>query len=109
MSTIDSITLWKNRIASRESSGLKVSEWCANNNISRHVYYYWHRKVTVQSFIGKEKFVEVPIKSALNSSAALQTEKSELMIKWKDISITVTDSNSVNLAAELLCRLEKSC
>jgi len=37
----DSITLWKQRIEGRKASGLKVDEWCNQNQISRHAYYYY--------------------------------------------------------------------
>lgn len=36
---------WTAIIQERISSGKKVNEWCAENNISRDSYYYWLRKV----------------------------------------------------------------
>lgn len=45
MSKTDSITLWRSRIQSRKLSGLKVNDWCKQNSISRHAYYYWYRKL----------------------------------------------------------------
>jgi len=36
---------WEKLIADCQSSGLKVDDWCIKNNISRHAYYYWLRKI----------------------------------------------------------------
>lgn len=33
----------------------------------------------------------------------------ELLIVWKDSSITVTDQHAIPMATELLSRLEKEC
>jgi len=36
---------WEKLIAQCQSSGLKVDDWCMENKISRHAYYYWLRKI----------------------------------------------------------------
>ncbi len=36
---------WAAIIRERINSGKQVKEWCAENNISRHKYFYWLRKV----------------------------------------------------------------
>lgn len=36
---------WEKLIADCQSSGLKVDEWCEENHVSRHAYYYWLRKI----------------------------------------------------------------
>jgi len=36
---------WEKLILDCQSSGLKIDDWCKENNISRHAYYYWLRKV----------------------------------------------------------------
>ena len=40
---------WEKLITDRQNSGLKVDEWCEQNNISRHAYYYWLRKIRKQA------------------------------------------------------------
>lgn len=42
---------WVSRIKEQKSSGLSVSEWCRQNNISRDKYFYWKRQL-------KEEVVE---------------------------------------------------
>jgi len=36
---------WERLIADCQNSGLKVDDWCLKNNVSRHAYYYWLRKI----------------------------------------------------------------
>jgi hypothetical protein len=36
-------------------------------------------------------------------------ERSEILIVWKDFSISVTDQHETTMVAELLIRLEKQC
>lgn len=36
---------WEKLIADCQNSGLKVDDWCLKNNVSRHAYYYWLRKI----------------------------------------------------------------
>ena len=32
-------------IRSYKESGMKLSDWLSSNNISKHKYYYWRRKL----------------------------------------------------------------
>ena len=34
---------WATRLADQKASGLSVSEWCRQNNLSQHKYFYWKR------------------------------------------------------------------
>lgn len=36
---------WEKLITDYQSSSLKVDDWCVQNHISRHAYYYWLRKI----------------------------------------------------------------
>lgn len=40
---------WEKLIAECQSSGLQVDEWCEKNQISRHAYYYWLRKIRLKA------------------------------------------------------------
>lgn len=37
------MTEWAARFADQKASGLKVRDWCMQNNISQDSYYYWKR------------------------------------------------------------------
>ena len=108
MNKTDSITLWKNRIQDRKLSGLKVNDWCKQNDISRHAYYYWYRKLKHIKEEQDHVFAEVLREPAPMIPAEKVTD-SKLLIVWKDFSITVTNPNAIPMAAELLYRLEKQC
>lgn len=106
--SIDSINLWKQRIKNRKSSGLKVDDWCNQNHISRHTYYYWYRKL--KDMEAEQK--SVPVFAEVMEDAKKQKNSSDISginITWKEISITVTDPKSIKLAADLLRCLCEQC
>jgi hypothetical protein len=108
MSKTDSITLWRSRIQSRNLSGLKVNDWCKQNSISRYAYYYWFRKLKDIDEEQGDAFAEV----SLEPATMIPVEKvagPEILIAWKDFSISVTDQHAIPMAVELLSRLEKQC
>ncbi|HCM12868.1 MAG TPA: hypothetical protein DHW85_06795 [Lachnospiraceae bacterium] len=108
MSKTDSITLWRSRIQSRKLSGLKVNDWCEQNSISRHAYYYWYRKLKDIKKEQGDVFAEVMLEPA-SMIPIEKTAKPEILITWKDFSISITDQHAIPMAAELLSRLEKQC
>ncbi len=108
MSKTDSITLWRSRIQSRKLSGLKVNDWCEQNSISRHAYYYWYRKLKDIKEGQGDVLAEVMMELA-SMIPIEKTAKPEISIKWKDFSISITDQHAIPMAAELLSRLEKQC
>lgn len=101
------ISLWQERIADKKASGLKLEEWCAQNQLTTHSYYYWRRKILDLNGDGGDAplFVEIPTDTADDQKVAFGTVR----IEWKELSIHVTDMQSVDLAAELLARLQKLC
>ena len=36
---------WAKLVQECQSSGMKISDWCDANGVTRHAYYYWLRKV----------------------------------------------------------------
>lgn len=100
-------SLWQQRIADKKTSGLKLDEWCAKNQLTKHAYYYWKRKLSdlETSRLEASRFVEVPSQSTVHSESVPAT----MVIQWKELSIHVSDSHSMNLAAQLLEKLQKLC
>ena len=39
---------WASRIKEQKSSGLSVSEWCRQNNLSKDKYFYWKRQLKTE-------------------------------------------------------------
>ena len=56
---------WAEIIKSCKSSGMQVSEWLKQNNISKDQYYYWQRKLKdacLESLQAEQStFVELPV------------------------------------------------
>lgn len=42
--------MWINQIQECRTSSQRVSDWCADNNISIKSYYYWMRKIKSEAF-----------------------------------------------------------
>jgi len=113
MNTSAAMTLWKRRIDDCKNSGVKVTEWCSENDVSRHAYYYWHRKIKEYEaeLVNKGNdplFAEIVTEDILNVYTNVPVTK-ELTVTWKECSITVPDMKSVVMAAELMNRLDRLC
>ncbi|MDD3417922.1 MAG: hypothetical protein PHY47_28685 [Lachnospiraceae bacterium] len=108
MSNTNSITLWRNRIQNRKLSGLKVNDWCEQNSISRYAYYYWFRKLKDTREGQDEVFAEVSLEP-VPILPVEKVERPEILIVWKDFSISVSDQHAIPMVAELISRLEKQC
>lgn len=103
-----SLELWKQRIADRKASGLKVSDWCDKNNLTKHAYYYWMKRMKEdiqRSDAPMPVFVEVEPEHASQEKGV----KSGLQITWHDINLTVSDTGTAKLAAEFIKQLQNLC
>lgn len=36
---------WSSRFADHKASGLSVTQWCKENNLSQYKYFYWKRQL----------------------------------------------------------------
>ena len=55
------LSQWRALIQECMSSGLKVKDWCMQNNISKDTYYYWLKKLREAACDSIEtNFVRVP-------------------------------------------------
>lgn len=88
-----SLELWKQRIADKKASGLKVADWCDKNNLTKHAYYYWmkHVKADIQKSMFQYLFLL------------------KLNLNIHDIHLTVSDSKTAKLAAEFISQLQSLC
>ena len=103
-----SLELWKQRIADRKASGLNVTDWCDKNNLTKHAYYYWMKRInadTQKSGASISVFAEVEPEH----TSPEKVVKSGLQITWHDINLTVSDSGTAKLAAEFIKQLQNLC
>lgn len=103
-----SLELWKQRIADKNASGLNVIDWCEKNNLTKHAYYYWMKRV--QDNIRKtDAPIQVFVEVEPEQSPPLKVVKSSLQIAWQDVYLTVSDSDTAKLAAEFISQLHSLC
>lgn len=100
------ITKWTALLNDHASSGLRVADWCQENNISIHAYYYWKRIIKqeyVKSIlpdivpIGSASSepisnpVSYPAAPALNSHNLCNPSPEDAQLKTESISVSVGD------------------
>jgi len=103
-----SLEIWKQRIADKKASGLNVTDWCYKNNLSKHAFYYWMKRVKVDI---QKSDVSLPVFAEVEPEhiSPEKVVKSGLQITWHDINLTVSDSDTAKLAAEFISRLQNLC
>ena len=102
------LELWKQRIADKKASGLNVTNWCGKNNLTKHTYYYWMKRVKAdiqKSDVSMPVFAEVEPEY----TSPKKDMKSGLHITLQDINFTISDSGTAKLAAEFIKQLQNLC
>lgn len=99
---------WKQRIEAQKSSGLSVINWCNKNNLSKHAYYYWKKRIASNA---KKAISSTPVFVEISTPCTVPAPmvKADLHIAWKDINFTINDAGTAKLAAEFISRLRSLC
>ena len=100
-STTKDQLLWEQRINERAKSGMSVSEWCKNNEISKTKYHYWNHKIKNKQRPDNEMaFAEItPILSNADQAIPNQDKSEDFQIFFKSIQVTVPSNfNQTSLA-----------
>ena len=72
---------WTAIIQDRQTSGLKVDDYCSEHNISRNAYYYWLRKVKAAAIENSgNRFAEV------NPSFLKNASRWPITVSWFRLS-----------------------
>ena len=73
---------WADIIKSCKSSGMMVSEWLKQNNVSKDQYYYWQRKLKDACLESLQKeqvsFVELPVEASSGCTNKPVTKKTTI-------------------------------
>ena len=101
--------LWKQRLEDIKQSDLTVDEWCNQNQISKHAYYYWRKKI-LDSMNHDNKntcFAEIThlMEASHNNSGATDG----LVINNRYCSLTIHNENEAVLAAVFIKELGEEC
>jgi transposase-like protein len=51
---------WKDRISQQQQSGLSIKQWCSQNQIKPHIFYYWKKRLSYKNAsISHSSFTEL--------------------------------------------------
>ena len=68
---------WGDVIREQSASGLSIKDWCSENNISKHTYFYWKRKLKEECLDSKlPEIVKLQISTGSESSTTPTTSTS---------------------------------
>ncbi len=118
---------WASRFAEQKASRLTVADWCLQNNISKHSYFYWKRRLKDEAV--SQALPEIvplavpPVPLSVNNSQVLTPVKDQsrksctscascttsetdscVRIHMHDITLELGPSAS----EELICRIIKA-
>jgi len=104
---------WEKLIVNCRRSGLKVDEWCEENQVSRHAYYYWLRKIRKKAFNSI-----VPKAEEQNTSVTFakvevpppcRSDNVEVVIHLPYATIEVLNGSSQQTVESVLLALKNIC
>jgi transposase-like protein len=103
---------WEKLINDRQNSGLQLDEWCEKNQISRHAYYYWLRKIrkkACQSILPAISKQNTPVSFAKVELQAQQSSAAAITIQFQSATIEVRDGTSPQTIETVLRVLKEIC
>lgn len=99
--TAENLVLWERRIMERVHAGMTIEDWCNKNEISRHQYHYWNKRVHKKQKAGEEiGFTDISsILSPKSTAGQNPRSTSDFRISFKGIQVTIPETfNPVALA-----------
>lgn len=108
------IQQWKGIFQAKQNSSLSVDEFCKENGISHHAYYYWLRIVRESIIEGMppagQQIIEVPPAAmslpedtaTASPSEPRETGNSFLIVEKNGFHVSVTEETSVSLLTKTL-------
>lgn len=103
---------WEKLIVDRQKSGLQVDEWCEKNQISRHAYYYWLRKIrrkACESILPAISKQSTPVSFAKFELQQHQSSSAAITIQYQSAIIEVRDGTSPQTIEAVLRVLKDIC
>lgn len=101
----EKVARWTERLQTRQTSGLTVEEWCMQNQVTKHTYYYWKRRIKRLQETNEDiesNLVFAEIHRAVPSASGLQ-------VAWRDLNLSISNQTDAALAAEFISQLQKRC
>ena len=74
------IKKWQRLIKQYQGSGMKLTDWCITNDVTKHQYYYWLSKVRSECYEMAVKQLQTP-ETDINAVVPMQVPGSFVEIK----------------------------
>ena len=104
----EKILLWEQRLEDIKRSDLTVDEWCTKNQISKHAYYYWRRKI-LDSMTDDKTTCFAEVTHLMEISKDNSKEVDGLVVNNRYCSLTIHNENEAVLAAVFIKELDEEC
>ena len=72
---------WREQFQKQRDSGLSIKQWCYENQITEHAFYYWRARLLPKPTLSRSQFTEIA-----------DSKNVGISIEYKDMSIRL-DSN----------------
>ena len=102
------LSQWFPIVKACRESGLSVKEWCKQNNIIDHQFYYWQRKlreVASEAISVDEgnpsRFVQLPT-TTCTSTVSSEPFKTSMIVRVGNASIELSDHVQPEMLAQVL-------
>lgn len=103
---------WKKLILECQSSGMKVEDWCARHDVTKHTYYYWLHKIREEVCENlpavREESKPVPFKK-LEVTAPVANSSAAVIIHLPSATVEVMEGTSQHTVEAVLLALRNIC
>lgn len=105
---------WARLIQECQNSGLTIKNWCSQNGVSEHAYYYWLRRIRESAFPrhlpeahneSTNPIVFAPLRVKEEPSSV----HSPIIIHMPNADIEVGEGSSLRTLEMVLSALKKQC
>jgi transposase-like protein len=103
---------WKKLILDCQNSNMKVDDWCARHDVTKHAYYYWLRKIREEACEDlpavQEQSKPVSFKK-LEITSPVPNTQAAVIIHLSSATIEVYDGTSQQTVEAVLLALRNIC
>lgn len=107
---------WIQLIKECQSSGMRVDDWCTANDISRHAYYYWLRKLRLAAIqksnpnaLAEAPKEEPAVFKKLEVQTPVPNTQAAVIIRLNGATIEVNEGTSQQTIQAVLLALQSVC
>ncbi len=101
-------TLWEERLIDWEKSGLSKRQWCRENNITEHQFYYWMKRINEYDPESHDDNNCTSWQSVELINRPVDELKGSLVVHVEGFKVTVHNNTDLHLLSNVL-RVLRSC